>query len=70
MTKGIVICEDEYVRTVEFQTKAELDAYRQGLDTGAELGACSCFMFDLDDLTHLTDPVDAKFAELVRRHCQ
>ncbi len=73
--KGIIVSEDEFVKSVEFDSEAELEAFSSGLGTGADLyGAGSCGLYTLKDLETLEwDEVeesysDNKYIRLIKEH--
>lgn len=53
MAVGLIFSEEDFERSVEYPTEAELKAYGDGLSYGANLyGAGSCFLLtraDVDD---------------------
>lgn len=66
--KAIIVAEDEYVETLEFATKAERDAYGNGLGRGAGIyGAGGCGLYSLDDLEG-EFAEDGQIADLIRKH--
>ena len=66
MHRGIIIAEGYYEGTFEFETIGELDAFANGVGTGACLyGAGSCGFYTVDDLDE--DPSD-KIKELIEKH--
>lgn len=68
--KAIIVAEGEYVETVEWPTQAEFDAFREGVEKGADLYGCgSIGVYTLQSLSELSDNKwDQEMAELIRKY--
>ncbi len=65
--RGIVVAEGHYDHSVSFDTRAELEAYGDGVSKGAGLYGCgSCYMLAADELD--ADDLEEKDRALIRKH--
>ncbi len=65
MNKCIIIAEEEYEGTYEFDSEKEMQAFVHGVDVGSQLyGSGSCITATLEDIGNYGGKID----DLIREH--